>query len=155
MIIINFRCFSRDWTVMNSSPFSTAFIAKLMSTFACHMITCFGFLHNDSTFITFAVIILHVQNHCFVFRAFTTVFEVHALSTKLFLALNALKRLVFNHRYDTLTVLRRTHPQEWVIGCEVEFWYFVEQLFRFRVQGLEKCSLLVKLCVTWLLWAFW
>lgn len=119
--------------MMSSNPFFTAFVTKLVSTSACHMIACLSLFHNNPTFVAFAVIVLHVQNYCFVFRAFTVVLEVHALSTKLFLALDAFKRLVFNHRNDTLAVLRRTHPQKWVIGREVKFLYFVEQLFSFRV----------------------
>lgn len=116
-----------------SVPHFPTFITKMTATNACHVIACLRFLHNNPTFVAFAVIVLHVQNYCFVFCAFTIVFKVHAFSAKLFLALNAFKRLVFNHWDDTLTVFRRTHPQKWVIGREVEFLYFVEQLFSFRV----------------------
>lgn len=119
--------------MMNTSPFSTAFVTKLISTSTRHMIACLSFLHNNSASVAFAVIVLHVQNHCLIFCAFTIVFEIHAFFTKLFLALNALKWMILNYWNDTLTVLRRTHSQKRVIRCEMEFLYFFEQLFRFRV----------------------
>lgn len=101
--------------MMSPNPFFTAFVTKLVSTSACHMIACLSLLHDNPTFFTFTVIVFHVQNDCFVFCAFTIVFKVHAFSTKLFLTLDAFKRVVFNHWNDALTVLRRTHPQKWVI----------------------------------------
>lgn len=130
---------------MRTHPFPAALVTKLVAAFAGHVVACLGFLYDYSALVALCEVVFRVEDEGLVFCTFALVLKVHALFTKLVLALKTLIRLILNHRNDSLAIFIGTHLQERVIGYEIELLNLIKKLSGFLVKRLEERGLLINI----------
>jgi len=81
---------------MFSRPFISTLVAKLITTFACHMITALSFLHHPSAFLAFSIIVLIFQVYRSIFLTTSFMILKHTFRT-IFSVADYTERFRANH----------------------------------------------------------